>query len=486
MTQLSPGAGLALAALVGCAPADRPSSTDTGTAAARRSESVSVWVTTGDRSKLLERQPDIAFAQPRPDSGPGATIDVDESRAFQEMVGFGAAISDASAWLIQRRMSPAQRDSLLRDLFGRGDGIGLSFTRLTIGASDFSRSHYSYDDMPRGQRDPELAHFSIDSARGEVIPVTKQALAVNPQLKVMASPWSAPGWMKSSGSLVTGTLRRDAYPAFAEYLRKYVEAMGAEGVPIWAVTVQNEPHFEPGNYPGMRLEPPARAEFLKGHLGPLFEKAGLRTLIFDWDHNWDEPGSPLAVLNDASARKYVDGVAWHCYKGEVSAQGRVHDAYPDIDAYFTECSGGEWAPKFDETLEWMTQNLVIGTTRNWARGVLLWNLALDRNHGPHKGGCADCRGVVTIDSATGAVIRNVEYYALGHASRFVRPGARRIQSSSGVAGVETVAFRNADDGSKALVALNTAAAPRALVVRTGGRSFGYTLPAGAVATFRWE
>jgi glucosylceramidase len=484
MTQFFRAASLALAAVAGCAPGDRPSSTDSGATEARRSDAVSVWVTTGDRSKLLARQPDLAFGGQAPDSG--ATIDVDESQAFQEMVGFGASITDASAWLIQRRMSPGQRDSLLRDLFGRGDGIGLSFTRLTIGASDFSRSHYSYDDVPRGQRDPELARFSIDSARGEVIPVTKQALAVNPQLKVMASPWSAPGWMKTTGSLIRGTLRRDAYPAFAEYFRRYIEAMRSEGVPIWAITVQNEPHFEPANYPGMRLEPPARAEFLKNHIGPLFEKAGIRTLIFDWDHNWDQPESPLAVLNDPAAKKYVAGVAWHCYDGEVSAQGRVHDAHPDVDAYFTECSGGEWAPKFDETLAWMTRNLVIGSTRSWARGVLLWNLALDEKHGPHKGGCGNCRGVVTIDSATGAVTRNVEYYALGHVSKFVRPGARRIASTSGVAGVETVAFRNADDGSKALIALNTAAAARALTIRAGSRNFAYTLPAGAVATFQWN
>jgi glucosylceramidase len=486
MTYLCRAAGLAFAAAAGCAPADRPSATDSSAGPSPASAGVAVWVTTGDRSKLLARQPDVPFSQPQATAPETAAIDVDESRAFQEIVGFGAAISDASAWLIQRRMSAAQRDTLLRDLFGRGDGIGLSFTRLTIGASDFSRSHYSYDDMPAGQRDPELARFSIDSARAEVVPVTKQALAVNPQLRVMASPWSAPGWMKTSGSLITGTLRRDAYPAFAEYFRKYIEAMGAEGVPIWAITVQNEPHFEPGDYPGMRLEPPARAEFLKNHIGPLFEKAGIQTLIFDWDHNWDEPDSPLGVLNDPAAKKYVDGVAWHCYKGEVSAQGRVHDAHPDVDAYFTECSGGEWAPKFDETLKWMTQNLVIGTTRNWARGVLLWNLALDGRHGPHKGGCGDCRGVVTIDSATGAVTRNVEYYALAHASKFVRPGARRVASTSGVAGVETVAFRNADDGSKALVVLNTASAERQLAVRAGGRSFGYSLPPGAVATFRWN
>jgi len=301
----------------------------------------------------------------------------------------------------------------------------------------------------------------------------------------MASPWSAPAWMKTSGSLIKGTLRPEAYGPFAEYFRRYVEAYAAEGVPIWAITVQNEPHFEPENYPGMRLDPPQRAEFLKSHLGPLFERAGIRTLVFDWDHNWDEPESPLAVLNDPAAKRYVDGVAWHCYKGEVPAQSRVHDAHPDVDAYFTECSGGEWSPKFADNLKWFTSTLVIGSTRHWARGVLLWNLALDQKHGPHAGGCGDCRGVVTIDSASGAVTRNVEYYALGHASRFVRPGARRIASTSGVSGLESVAFRNPGDGSKVLLVLNGAAERRAFHVRAAERAFAYELPAGAVATFRW-
>jgi glucosylceramidase len=191
------------------------------------------------------------------------------------------------------------------------------------------------------------------------------------------------------------------------------------------------------------------------------------------------------VLGDTAARRWVSGVAWHCYGGDVSAQTRVHDAHPDKDTYFTECSGGQWATDWGENLKWLTRTLVVGTTRGWARGVLLWNLALDESHGPHLGGCGDCRGVVTINSATGAVTRNVEYYALAHASRFVRPGARRIASTSGIEGLESVAFRNADDGGKVLLVVNAAAAARSFAVRAGGRSFRFTLPAGAVVTFRW-
>jgi glucosylceramidase len=310
-------------------------------------------------------------------------------------------------------------------------------------------------------------------------------LAINPQLKVMASPWSAPGWMKTSGSLIKGSLRPDAYGPFAEYFRRYIEAYRAEGVPIYAITIQNEPHFEPADYPGMRVDPPARARFIGAYLGPLFAREQIPTLILDWDHNWDEPNSPLQVLADSVARRYVAGVAWHCYGGEVSAQGKVHDAFPAKDAYFTECSGGEWAPKFADNLVWTVRTLIIGSTRNWARGVLLWNLALDEHYGPHKGGCGNCRGVVTIHSQSGAITRNDEYYSLAHASRFVRPGARRIESSTGVAGLESVAFRN-PDSSTVLIVVNTTAEQRRFVVRWTSKSLVYALPAGAVATLRWR
>jgi glucosylceramidase len=256
-------------------------------------------------------------------------------------------------------------------------------------------------------------------------------------------------------------------------------------VPIFAITVQNEPHFEPADYPGMRLTPAQRADLLENHVGPLFARRGIRTRILDWDHNWDEPQSPLAVLADTAARRRVAGVAWHCYGGDVSAQTTVHDAHPDKDAYFTECSGGEWAPRWDENLKWLTRTLVIGATRGWAKGVLLWNLALDERHGPHLGGCGDCRGVVTIDSATGAVTRNVEYYALAHLSRFVRPGAQRIKSGPTPPGVDAVAFRNADDGSLVLLATNGGKQARTLAVREQGRSFRYRLAAGSVATLVW-
>lgn len=467
-----PPACLAGASLVnGVCQADQPSG-----------PAVQAWVTSADQTKLLARQPDMVFG----DSAAAASnIDVDANTRYQAMVGFGAALTDASAWLIQNRMNSAQRTALMQDLFGRGSGIGLSFTRLTIGASDFSRTHYSLDDRPPGQTDPTLAYFSFDVQPADVLPVVQSAKLINPQLSVMASPWSAPGWMKSSDSLIQGRLLPQYYGVYAEYLRRYLDAWEARGVPIFALTAQNEPHFEPANYPGMRLDDAARASFIGQHLGPLLARRATAVRILDWDHNWDEPNAPLTVLADPLARPYVAGVAWHCYAGDVSAQTQVHNAYPDKETYFTECSGGAWAPQWSDNLLWNVRTLVIGATRGWARGVLLWNLALDENHGPHLGGCSDCRGVVTINSATGEVTRNAEYYALAHASRFVRPGAQRIDSSSGVNGLDSVAFRNADDGSLALLVANSAADTRSFSVRQAGQSFSYALPAGSVATFVW-
>lgn len=442
---------------------------------------VQAWLTTGDQAKLMARAPDAKFSR----AAPAATvIDIDPAKRFQEIQGFGASITDASAYLIQQRMKPAQRDKLMRELFGRNPGLGMSFTRLTIGASDFSQSHYSFDDMPAGERDPELKRFSIDPHRATVLPTVKQALAINPQLKVMASPWSAPGWMKSSDSLIKGSLKPEAYDAFARYLGRYVGAMQKEGVPIFALTLQNEPHFEPADYPGMRVDPSSRAAFIGGHLGPLLAREHPGTTVFDWDHNWDEPQSPTAVLSDPAAARYVSGVAWHCYAGNVAVQAQVHARFPDKDTWFTECSGGRWAMDWAKNLMFFTRTLVIDTTRGWARGVLLWNLALDEKDGPHLGGCKDCRGVVTIDSRTGEVTRNVEYYALAHASRFVLPGAQRVQSSEAAGELSNVAFRNRD-GSLALVVANGAPQEQTFSVRMKGQSFRYTLPGMSVATFAW-
>ena len=445
---------------------------------------VEVWLTTGDQRLLLARQPDVVVGTSA-STATAPIIEVDPSHAYQEMIGFGGAMTDASAFLIQNKMSPADRERLLQDLFGRDSGIGFSFVRVPMGASDFSITHYSYDDVPAGESDSTLRRFSIDADRAAKLPVLRRALQINPQLKVMTSPWSPPAWMKTTNSLIKGTLRQEFYDSFATYFVKFIRAYAAERVPVYAITLQNEPNFEPDNYPGMHLGPAARAELIGAHLGPAFAREGIRTLIWDWDHNWDLPQQPLDVLSDSTARRYVQGVAWHCYGGDVAAQSTVHARYPDKDAYFSECSGGDWSPNFDENLKWTVANLIIGATRNWARGVLMWNLALDENHGPHLGGCANCRGIVTIDSRTGQYKREVEYYAFAHASKFVRPGANRIASTGGDSTLSSVAFRN-PDGQLVLVVLNSNASNRPFSVNSAGRSFSYVLPSSSVATFTWH
>ena len=439
-----------------------------------------VWLTTADETQKLALQPAQKAAGPA--SGTEA-IAIDTSRHFQKIHGFGAAMTDASAQLLSELLV-AKRKALMAELFGRGlNGLGLSFTRLTVGASDFSTSDYSYDDTPGNLPDPELRYFSILRAQKYVLPRVREALAINPDLLVMISPWSAPSWMKSTKSLIQGQLAPQYYPAFASYLARTVESFGREGVPVSMLTIQNEPNFEPDSYPGMRVDPKQRAEIIGRFVGPTFKSRGIGTQILDWDHNWDHPEMPLGVLADPLARHYVSGVAWHCYEGDVAAQSPVHDAYPDKDAWLTECSGGEWSPKFSEVLAWMTDKLIIGASNNWSRGTLLWNLALDPAHGPHTGGCTDCRGVVTIDPATGAITRNVEYYVLGHASRFVLPGAVRVAAVKRSAEVEAAAFLNPDGSRIAILHRKSGSGP--VLISVDGERYAVELPDGSVATLRW-
>lgn len=435
------------------------------------------WVTTGDRDQLLAEQTPFPLLRATPD-GEAVVVVPDDHK--QIMVGFGASITDASAYLIQTRMAPEAREALLRTLFGREDGgLGFSFTRVTVGASDFSLDHYSLADTP----DPSLAGFSTLRMEEHVFPTVRAALAINPDLKVMASPWSAPGWMKTTGSLIQGTLKPEHYTTYADYWLRYIRSAADNGVPTDYLSIQNEPDFEPDSYPGMRWPATQRAVFIGRHLGPALAEAGIEAKILDWDHNWDLPQQPLGVLADDTARPYVSGVAWHCYAGDVAAQEEVRRAYPDKDVFFTECSGGEWAADFDDSFGWTMKTLIIGATRNWARGVLMWNLALDENDGPHAGGCGNCRGVVTIDSRTGAVTPNQEYYAFGHASRFVRPGAVRVGSSQ-VEGVSSVAFVN-PDGQRVLVLYNERAEPAPVTVGEGAWRGETVLPARGAATYVW-
>ncbi|MBU6248767.1 MAG: glycosyl hydrolase [Xanthomonadaceae bacterium] len=444
---------------------------------------VQVWVSTADRRQLLARQPDVPMVPGKP--RPGDVV-IDPKATYQSIAGFGAAITDASAWLIQNRMDGEQRAALLREIFGPSPGLGMAMTRLTIGASDFSRQPYTLDDLPAGQVDPGLVHFNVSTHLHDLIPTVREALAINPQLRIIASPWSPPAWMKTSDNLIGGQLLPEFEATYADYLVKYVDVLRGYGIPVFALTVQNEPGFEPATYPGMRMSAAVRTSLIGQYLGPALAARRRRVRILEWDHNWDAPDEPLGVLDDPVAAPYVAGVAWHCYAGTPAAQSDVHRAHPDKDAYITECSGGDWASAKKGELLWFARDLLLAGIRNWARGVIYWNLALDENHGPHAGGCDLCKGLVTIDSQTGAVIRNDEYYAFAHFSRFVPPGAVRVGSSEPDKDIVNVAFRLPDDGTLVMVMVNSRADAHTVSVSAGDTGFRYLLPAQSVATFVWQ
>lgn len=442
------------------------------------------WVTSGDRKLSLTEQTPVDPVAPGA-VGTVPLLAIDATQRHQTMVGFGAAITDGSAHILQGRLSADQRQALLRELFGReGEGLGFSLTRVTIGASDFSMDHYSLDDAPDGAPDPELTHFSVDRPAAEVFPTVREALSINPDLRTIASPWSAPAWMKTTGSLIKGQLKEEAYPVYARFFARYIQAAAAQGVPTDYLTIQNEPDFEPNDYPGMRWNAVDRARFYTDHLAPAFEQAGIRSRVLDWDHNWDLPEQPMTVLANPKANAFIAGVAWHCYGGQVRAQEVVRAAYPDKEVFLTECSGGEWSPDYSDSFTWMVRNLIIGSTRYGSRGVIMWNLVLDEKNGPNKGGCYTCRGIVTVHSKTGAVTRNQEYYAFGHASRFVKPGAVRIGSPAELGNVDSVAFEN-KDGSRVLIALNHGTSPARFVIADGEKRFPVTLPAKSAGTYVW-
>ena len=446
---------------------------------------VELWLSTEDRRLQLKQQPDIAMSFREQQD---ADIIIDSKTTYQVMAGFGAAMTDASAWLLQNKLSVLQRAALMHELFGPPPNLNFNMLRLTIGASDFSLQPYTLDDVPFGAADPDLAHFNVTpNLQQEVIPAVREALAVNPGLLIVASSWSAPAWMKTSENLIGGELLEQYESTYADYLVRYLDAFRGFGIPIFALTLQNEPGFTPVTYPGMEMDAQTRARVIAQYLGPKLANRKPRTHILEWDHNWSHPEQPLAVLGNPDAARYIDGVAWHCYEGSQYAQGEVHRAFPQKDVYLTECSGGDWASSVNGELIWFTRNLLVLGTKQWARGVIYWNLALDEAHGPHFGGCDLCKGVVTIDSRTGAVTRNDEYYALAHFSRFVPPGAVRVKSTDTDAekGFANVAFLNEADGTLVLIVVNTHATPRTISVAEGQTRFEYAMPGRSVGTFVW-
>ena len=451
-------------------------------------ETVSVWLTTPDQANLLSQQGNLTFSST---IGSNAnTITVNDGTTYQQMAGFGASITDSAAWLMYDNMSASQRSTLMNALFNTSSGIGLDFLRQPIGSSDLSLNEYTYDDLSSGT-DTSLSHFSISHDTAYIIPVLQQALSIDPGIKIMGTPWSAPAWMKSNDSInAGGTLLTSDYAAYAQYLVDFVKAYQADGVPIYAITPQNEP-LNTNNMPTMSFPASSEATFIANNLGPDFVSNGLSTQILDYDHNWDTPSYPATVLS-SSAASYVSGTAYHCYAGDASAQTTTHNAYPSKTIYETECSGGTWENNSNPTWSATFQDaieLLINSTRNWASSVVRWGMALNTSNGPYvntSGACSTCRGIVTINQSTGAVTYNSDYYGLGQASKFVKQGAYRIDSNSfGAGNIEDVAFKN-PDGSKALVVYNGSGSSSTFQVKWNNEAFSYTLAAGAAATFTWS
>jgi glucosylceramidase len=432
------------------------------------------YVTTGDKQKLLAAD-SIAVINSVLDSLP--TITVDTAKTYQSIDGFGYALTGGSAYLINQKLSAEKRNELLKELF-TPEGINISYLRVSIGASDLDDEVFTYNDLPKGKTDKALKNFSLDEDRKNLISVLKEILALSPDIKIMGSPWSAPAWMKDNNSVKGGSLKPEYYQAFADYFVKYIKGYEAEGITIDAITLQNEPE-NPKNNPSMVMTAEEQATFVKNNLGPAFEKAGIKTKIIVFDHNCDHPEYPIAILNDTAAKKYIDGSAFHMYIGEITALSKVHDAHPDKSVYFTE----QWtSPEgtFGGDLNWHVKNLIIGATRNWSRNVLEWNLAADPEFNPHtdEGGCTMCLGALTIGDS---VTRNVSYYIVAHASKFVPDGSVRIDSNL-PANLPNVAFLT-PSGQKVLIVLNEGKGTQKFSIKFNTTTAVAELPAGAVATY---
>jgi glucosylceramidase len=435
------------------------------------------WLTKSDQTMLLQKQTAVLSFVTTANSN--VNIEVDSAQRYQAVEGFGYTLTGGSAYVINR-MEAAAKAALLQELFGTSSGIGVNYLRISIGASDLNAITFTYDDVPAGQTDMNLAAFSLNPDKTDLIPLLKEILAINPNIKILATPWSAPVWMKDNNSFKGGSLVPANYNVYAQYFVKYIQQMKLEGITIDAVTPQNEP-LNPNNNPSLVMTALQQADFIKSTLGPAFQTAGITAKIIAYDHNCDVPDYPLTVLRDAQANPFVSGSAFHLYAGDISALSTVHNAYPDKSLYFTEqytASTGD----FGGDLKWHVKNVLIGSMRNWSRTALEWNLANDGNYGPHTdGGCTTCKGALTITGSS--VSRNVAYYIIAHASKFVPFGSVRIAST--VSGnLQTVAFQTPDN-KKILIAENDGATAISFNIKYNGKWVATQLAAGEVATYIW-
>jgi len=443
-------------------------------------QSVDVWLTTDNQKTKLTQQPAISFSTGS--SAKAATIFVDETQSYQSIEGFGASFTDSAAYLLNQKVPAPQLNGVMASLFDRQAGIGMSFIRNPMGASDLSRSIFSYDDLAPGQTDAGLNSFSIAHDLVDIVPLVKMAMKINPQVKIMANPWSPPGWMKTSGSMIGGSLIPEMYGPFANYFVRYIQAYAAQSIPIDYISLQNEPLYLPADYPGMSMDAATQTIVLRDFVLPALSNSGIGTRVLVYDHNWDRPDFPDTVLGDPAigGSTQVAGGAWHGYGGTPGVMMSFHNKYSGKGQYETEHSGGTWVTdQVRADFEEITQVM-----RNWGKAYVKWSMALDENRGPHTGGCGTCTPLVTVNEASGAVNYEIDYYTLGHFSKFVQPGAYRVYSSN-AAGFVSAAFKN-PDGSKALVVYNDITADQSVQVAWGGQSFTYALQGLSGTTFTWS
>ena len=434
------------------------------------------WLTRGDQIALLQKQSSVLTFGTTTNSY--LNIEVDSTKQFQTIDGFGYTLTGGSAYVINL-MSASAKAALLQELFGNGDkSISINYLRISIGASDLNDSPFTYDDLGT---DLDLKNFSLNPDKKDLIPLLKEIIAINPKIKIVATPWSAPVWMKDKNSFVGGSLKPIYYEVYAKYFVKYIQQMKAEGITIEAITPQNEP-LNPNNNPSMVMTATQQAEFIKTNLGPAFKAANITTKIIAYDHNCDVPSYPLAVLNDEQARPFVDGSAFHLYAGNIGALLTVHNAFPDKNVYFTEQftdSKGD----FGGDLKWHLKNVIIGSMRNWSKNALEWNLANDPNFEPHtQGGCTTCKGALTIGTGS-SVTRNVAYYIVAHASKFVPVGSVCIGSNN-AGNLQTVAFKT-PTGKKVLIVENDGGEVVSFNIKYKNKWVTTQLPGGGVGTFVW-
>jgi glucosylceramidase len=416
----------------------------------RRGEAgpIRVWVT--DASRKLATASGVKWSA-KATGGTGTSIAVKPEIKYQELLGFGGALT-GSACSVFHRLPADARGKLFRNLFHPSE-MAFNVCRTTMGSSDCSETLYSYDD---GEVDPDLTRFSIERDRKYILPILREARGQNPDLFLFASPWSPPGWMKSNGSLKGGCMRHTYMASYANYFLKFLRSYEAEDVAIQAVTIQNEVDGDQdGKMPACAWPQDYEADFLTMHLGPLLQRAGVRTKIWIIDHNYNLWGRALGELETPDVRKYTNAIAWHGYAGEPAWIRRVQDAFPDVEMYWTE--GGPDFHSPDYARDWVKwAQTFTEVLNNCCRSLTVWTLASDQHGLPYIGESGGLGGAILIDSKTQAITYSGMFWALGHFSKFVKRGSRKIHSESSASELSHCAFEN-PDGSLVVVITNQGA-----------------------------